>query len=73
MVVTGIKTHKITQKDKDIYKVLAMYISKLSEKSIVAVASKIVAITEGRVVKIQSSESRIQNSNKQKDLYLQIY
>ncbi len=52
MVVTGIKTHRITQKDNDICKVLAMYIPKLSEKSVVAVASKIVAVTEGRIVKI---------------------
>lgn len=52
MVVTGIKTHKITQKDNDIRKVLESYISKLSEKSIIAIASKIVAITEGRIVKI---------------------
>ena len=59
MVLTGIKTHKITQKDNDIRKVLAMYlpagrqgIPKLKEKSVVAVASKIVAITEGRIVKI---------------------
>lgn len=52
MIVTGIKTHKITQKDKDILKVLDHYVKKLSERSIVAVASKIVAITEGRIVKI---------------------
>src|SRR3989344_2286840 len=59
MVVTGIKTNKITQKDKDILKVLEKYlpagrrgVPKLSEKSVVAVASKIVAITEGRIVKI---------------------
>ena len=67
MVVTGIKTHKITQKDKDIFRILDRYVKKLSEKSIVAVASKIVAIADGRVVKIQSSESRMQNSNKQKN------
>ncbi len=54
MIVTGIKTHKITQKDKDIFRILARYVKKLSEKSIVAVASKIVAITEGRIVKIGS-------------------
>lgn len=54
MIIAGIKTHKITQKDKDIFKILEKYILKLPEKSIVAVASKIVAITEGRVVKIGS-------------------
>ena len=54
MILTGIKTHKITQKDKDIFGILDRYVKKLSEKSIVAVASKIVAITEGRIVKIGS-------------------
>ena len=50
MVVAGIKTHKITTKDNDIFKILERYISKVSEKSIVAVASKIVAISQGRGV-----------------------
>ena len=52
MKVTGIKTHKITQKDKDIFRILDRYVKKLSEKSVVAIASKIVAITEGRIIKI---------------------
>src|SRR3989344_19683 len=59
MKVTGIKTHKITPKDKDIRRILDKYlpagrqgVKNLKEKSVVAVASKIVAITEGRVVKI---------------------
>src|SRR3989344_1580590 len=54
MVVAGIKTHKITQKDNDILRILDRYLKKISEKSIVAVASKIVAISQGRVVKIGS-------------------
>lgn len=54
MNVTGIKTHKITQKDNDILKILEAYVPKVPEKSVVAVASKIVAITEGRIVKIGS-------------------
>src|SRR3989344_2392907 len=59
MKITGVKTHKITQKDKDILGILDRYlpagrqgVKNLSENSIVAVASKIVAITEGRIVKI---------------------
>jgi len=67
MIVTGIRTHKITQKDSDILKILEKYILKLSEKSVVAVASKIVAITEGRIVRIQNSKFKIQNSKNQKD------
>lgn len=52
MIALPVKTHKITKKDKDILKVLDVYITKLSEKSIVAVTSKIISITEGRIVKI---------------------
>ena len=56
MKVTGIRTHKITSKDRDILKVLDQYIKDLKDGSVVAVTSKIVAITEGRIVKIQNSE-----------------
>ena len=52
MIVTPVKTHKITQKDKDILKILDRYVKKLSEKSIVAITSKIISMTEGRIVKI---------------------
>jgi len=38
MILTGVKTHKITQKDKDILKILDRYVKKLSENSVVAVA-----------------------------------
>lgn len=50
MRVTSIKTHKITKKDTDIFKILDVYIKDLKEKSVVAVTSKIVAICEGRLV-----------------------
>lgn len=51
MIVTPIKTHKITLKDKDITAVLDSYITDLKDSSIVAITSKIVAICEGRVAK----------------------
>jgi putative folate metabolism gamma-glutamate ligase len=54
MKVTPVKTHKITEKDKNIFKILDKYILKLSEKSIVAVTSKIISITEGRIIKMSS-------------------
>lgn len=54
MKVTSIKTHKITTSDNDITKILDRYLPKLEEKSVVAIASKIISITEGRVVKIGS-------------------
>lgn len=45
------KTSKINQ-DDNLYNILDHYLPKLQEKSIIAVASKIVGICEGRVVKI---------------------
>ena len=51
MKVTAIKTHKITTEDKDILAILDQYVPKIEENSIVAVTSKIIAITEGNVVK----------------------
>lgn len=50
MKVVAIKTHKITAQDKDLLKILDKYLSKLKEKSILAITSKIVSITEGRFV-----------------------
>jgi len=52
MKVTSIKTHKIKPGDGGLLAVLDKYILKLKEGSIVAVASKIVAICEGRVVEM---------------------
>lgn len=52
MKVTPVKTHKISKED-NLFDVLDKYIDKLSENSVVAVTSKIVSITEGRVVKIE--------------------
>ncbi len=52
--ITPVKTHKITAKDKDIFKILDRYIKNLPNKSIVAITSKIISVTEGRIVKIGS-------------------
>lgn len=54
MIVTGIKTHKITPEDSDICTILDQYLPELSERSIVVVTSKIVSITEGRIIAIGS-------------------
>ncbi len=77
MIISPIKTHKITRKDKDILKILDRYIKNLSEKSIIAITSKIISITEGRIIKIQNSldsdraggqtKFKIQNFKSQKD------
>lgn len=51
MKITPIKTKKIIKGD-DLYKILEQYLpAKLEERTIVAVSSKIVGITEGRIVK----------------------
>jgi putative folate metabolism gamma-glutamate ligase len=69
MVVTPIKTHKITVEDSDILNVLDTYITHLDERSVVAVTSKIVAICEGAVVKIGDIDKN-EIVAKEADLYL---
>lgn len=69
MIVTPIRTHKITSEDKDILKILDKYIITLEDNSVVAVTSKIVAIAEGRMVKI-GSISKDELVMKEADLYL---
>lgn len=68
MKVTPIKTHKITPED-DLFAVLDKYINSLPEKSVIAVASKIVAITEGRVVKADGVDKN-ELVREEADLYL---
>lgn len=54
MQINGIKTHKITEEDKDIFEILTKYLPEnLPDNSVIAVTSKIVAICEGRLVKIE--------------------
>lgn len=52
MQITPIKTYKITIKDKDLFKILDKHLVKLEERSILAITSKIVSITERRLVKM---------------------
>lgn len=51
MVVTSVKTHKIIS-DDNLFQILDKYLPGISENTVVVIASKIVAITEGRIVKI---------------------
>jgi len=55
MKVTAIKTHKITSRDNDLFKILDRYITKLNERSVVAITSKVVSICEGSVVPANKS------------------
>lgn len=56
MNVRAIKTHKITEKDKDITAILDKYVIDIKENSVVAVTSKIVSITEGRTVPLENTD-----------------
>lgn len=49
MIVTPLKTRKITVSDTDLLSVLDQYITTVPERSVLSVTSKIVAICEGRV------------------------
>lgn len=55
MIVKSFKTHKITQKDTDIFSILEKYLPKIEDNSVVAVTSKIIAICEGRIIPIDKS------------------
>ena len=52
MIVTPIKTHKVTSEDSDITVLLKKYLPSLKERSVIAITSKVVAICEGRIVKV---------------------
>lgn len=53
MIVNAIKTHKIVPgQDANVYAILDRYLPRLKEKSVVAITSKIIAICEGRFVKV---------------------
>lgn len=50
MHLQPIRTHKITQADHDLLRILDAYLPPLGEKSVVAITSKIVSICQGRLV-----------------------
>jgi dihydrofolate synthase / folylpolyglutamate synthase len=53
MIIKPYKTHKI-KPNENLFAILDQYLPHLEEKSVVAIASKIVGICEGRVVKINN-------------------
>lgn len=56
MIVTSIKTKKITSDNKDIFEVLDKSLPGIKENSILVVTSKIVAICEERIIKIEAAD-----------------
>lgn len=69
MKVIAIKTHKITQDDKDVFAILDKYLPTISERSVVVVTSKILSIIEGRIAKI-GEVSKDELVAKEAELYL---
>lgn len=69
MKITAVKTHKITGDDKDIIAVLDKYLVDFTDKSILVIASKILAITQGRVVQ-GSLKDHTEMIKKEADYYL---
>lgn len=55
MILKTVKTHKITEADKDILEILDKYLKNFSENSILVVTSKIISINEGRIVPVEGS------------------
>lgn len=70
MKITPLKTHRITEKDKNLFSIFDKYLPKLSEKSVVAVSSKIIAVTQGRVEKDNSLENKNRLIEKEADFFL---
>jgi len=70
MKVTPIKTERIFPNSISILRLLDKYILSLKEGSIVAVASKVVAICEGRVVKNESEKQKDELAKQEVEYYL---
>ncbi len=58
MKVFPIRTNKIRPKNQTLFEILDKYLPPLKENSIVVITSKIVAICEGRVVKIGKADKK---------------
>lgn len=69
MKVTAYKTKKIVAGDK-LFPILDQYLPKLHEKEVVAISSKIVSITQGRLVKNDGKISKAELVKKEADLIL---
>lgn len=69
MIVKAFKTHKISSQES-LFTILDKYLPELQENTVVAVASKIVAICEGRVVKVESKEQKDTLAMEEAEYYL---
>src|SRR5258708_26471218 len=69
MVVKAYKTHKIIP-NESLFSILDTYLPNLEEKSVVAIASKVVGICEGRIVKKKSEEQKDILAKKEAEYFL---
>lgn len=69
MIVKAYKTEKVIPK-ADIYYVLDKYLPKLSEKQIVFITSKIISLSQGRVIKNDGKITKLELSKRESDWYL---
>ncbi len=69
MKVTPIKTHKITEKSKNLFAILDKYVPSMKEGSVLAITSKIIAICQGRIIK-DEGQSKDELVEKEADLFL---
>lgn len=58
MNTRSIRAHKITSRDSDILAIVDRYVTELDEKSVLAIASKIVAVTQGRLKRKTTEEAK---------------
>lgn len=56
MKVHAIKTHKITPRDSDLFALLDTYLTTFTDNTILAITSKIVALCQGSVVKVDEGD-----------------
>jgi dihydrofolate synthase / folylpolyglutamate synthase len=70
LIVKAIKTHKITNQDTDLFKILDSYLpKKIKDGSILAITSKIISIIQGRMVET-SKITKDELIKKESQLYL---
>ena len=69
MIVTAIKTEKVLPKSIDLFQFLDKYLKSLNEGSILAIASKVVALSEGRAIPVDKG-NKDELIMQEADLYL---
>ncbi len=70
MIVKSYKTHKIKTRD-NIYKILDKYLPNLKDKSIVAITSKIISITQKDVIPVKDVSDKDELIKKEADSYVE--